>query len=100
MTTWQDRMTPRPPEEPRLELVVPCWRMRGPSGHVLSCAIYRTDAGLEVRVGYAQDLLRSQRVVDVQEGHSRRRAIPPSGVRERRLRGAAGRWQRHGLWAV
>jgi hypothetical protein len=63
-------MTPRPAEEPRLDLVVPCWRMRGPSGHVLSCAIYRTDMGLEVRCGYAQDLLRSQRVVDVREGHS------------------------------
>jgi len=55
-------MTARPPREPRLELVAPCWRMRGPSGHVLSCAIYRIDVGLEVRAGYANELLHSQRV--------------------------------------
>lgn len=62
-------MTPRQSRKPRLDLVAPCWRMRGPSGHVLSCAIYRTDVGLEVRAGYAQDLLHSQRVFTVDEGH-------------------------------
>ena len=61
-------MTPRPAPEPRLELAAPCWRMRRPSGHVLSCAIYRTDVGLEVRAGYANDLLHSQRVFSEEAG--------------------------------
>lgn len=41
--------------------------MRGPSGRVLSCGVYRTDApGLEVRTGYGDDdLLRSQRVAEI-----------------------------------
>ena len=68
MTTWDERMTRQPPQEPRLELVAPCRRMRGPSGHVLSCAIYRTDVGLEVRAGYANDLLHSQRVFSEEGG--------------------------------
>ena len=64
MTNWQNQ----PPLEPPLELVAPCWRMRGPSGQVLSCAIYRTDGGLEVRAGYANDLLHSQRVFNEKAG--------------------------------
>jgi hypothetical protein len=36
-----------------LELV---WQVRGPSGKLLACGIYRTAApGLEVRVGYSAD---------------------------------------------
>jgi hypothetical protein len=42
--------------------------MRGPSGQVLSCAIYRTGAGLEVRAGYANDLLHSQGVFNAEAG--------------------------------
>ena len=61
-------MTSKPAEEPRLELVAPCWRMRGPSSQVLSCAIYRTDVGLEVRAGYANDLLHSQHVFSEEAG--------------------------------
>ncbi len=50
-----------------LQRVEASWRMRGPSGKVLECGIYRTDApGLEVRCGYGQeDLLRSQRAVEI-----------------------------------
>ena len=50
-----------------MEVVAPCWRMRGPSGQVLSCAIYRTDA-CEVRAGFANDLLHSQRVFSEEAG--------------------------------
>jgi len=38
---------------PRLELVEIAWRMRAPSGRILECGIYLTDAGFEVRVGYS-----------------------------------------------
>jgi hypothetical protein len=35
-----------------LELLETCWRMKAPSGRVLFCGIYRTDApGLEVPGG-------------------------------------------------
>jgi hypothetical protein len=38
---------------PRLELVELAWRMRAPSGRILECGIYLTDAGFEVRMGYS-----------------------------------------------
>ena len=46
------------------------WRIKGLSGRVLMCAIYRTDApGLEVRVGYDEDdVIWSQRVTDIEAG--------------------------------
>ena len=67
MSSWEDRMTPRPPREPRLELLEQCWHMRTPTGRVLSCGIYGTDApGVEVRVGYGpDDLLRSQVAIEI-----------------------------------
>jgi hypothetical protein len=34
---------------PRIET---CWALLGPSRRVLTCGIYRTDVGLEIRVGY------------------------------------------------
>jgi|SRR5688572_19886031 len=45
-----------------LERIETCWRMKGSSGKVLECGIYRTAArGVEVRCGYGEeDLLRSQ----------------------------------------
>jgi len=42
--------------------------MRGPSQRVLSCGIYAVETGLEVRAGYGDDLLHSQRAVDVIDG--------------------------------
>ena len=74
MPTWQERMTPRPPREPRLELVELCWRMRSQqkATRILECGIYRTDAGLEVRAGYGvQDLLYSVVVMNVDRGRAR-----------------------------
>ena len=57
MTTSDERFTRRPPAEPRLELLETCWRFVGPSGRLLTCGIYRTDAGVEVRVGYGEEEL-------------------------------------------
>lgn len=48
------------PVVPRLDLLETCWQVKAPSGRVLSCGIYQTDAGLETRAGYGEDLLRSQ----------------------------------------
>jgi hypothetical protein len=31
MTTWEERMTPRPPRKPRLELVTTLFRVQAPS---------------------------------------------------------------------
>ena len=58
---------PRGKDGPTLRLVRACWRMRGPSGKVLECGIYRTQGpGVEVRCGYgADDLLRSQRTAEI-----------------------------------
>jgi len=67
MVTRDDRMTPRPAREPRLDLLEACWRMQTPNGRILSCGIYGTDApGVEVRVSYGpEDLLRSQVAIEI-----------------------------------
>jgi hypothetical protein len=59
--------TPRPKAEPPLHLLETCWRMRAPSGRVVSCGIYRTEGpGLELRAGYGDDdLRRSQRTAEI-----------------------------------
>jgi hypothetical protein len=41
VTTWDEGMTPRPRPEPRREQVETSWRLRGPSGQVLTCAMLR-----------------------------------------------------------
>ena len=56
----------RPPKPPRLDLLERCWRLRAtPTGRELVCGIFETDAGLEVRAGYRDDLLHSQRCPDL-----------------------------------
>jgi hypothetical protein len=50
-------------EPPAPQLVEAYWRAVGPSGKELSCGLYRTAAGLELRCGYQIDeLLRSTRM--------------------------------------
>jgi len=67
MDAWEERMTRRPDPEPKLLLVETAWQMRAPSGRILACGIYDTDApGLEVRCGYGDDLLYSRRVADME----------------------------------
>jgi hypothetical protein len=53
--------------QPSARLVETCWRLRGPSGKALDCAIYSDAApGLEVRCGYGEEnLLRSQRTAEI-----------------------------------
>ena len=66
MTTWDERFTPAPTREAQLALVEMCWRMKGPSGRILDCGIYRIETGLEIRCGYGpDDLLRSQHAAEI-----------------------------------
>jgi hypothetical protein len=59
-------MTRRPTLAPKLELIEVCWRVVGPSQHVIECAIFRTEIGLDVRVGYSvEDLIRSQFAIEI-----------------------------------
>lgn len=58
--TWDDRMTPRPRVEPRIEHVRTCWTFRGPSGRDITCGVYRVETGIELRVERAGEFLRSQ----------------------------------------
>jgi hypothetical protein len=49
--------------EARLELVQTFWCFVGQSGRPVTCAVYRTDVGLELRAGRStEELIRSQRV--------------------------------------
>src|SRR4029434_835149 len=51
---------------PRLDLLERCWRLRAlPTGRELVCGIFQSDAGLEVRAGYRDDLLHSQMCPDL-----------------------------------
>jgi hypothetical protein len=43
-----------------------CWRMRAPSGKVLTCGVYRTAAGFEARMGYGEQLVASHFSRDVE----------------------------------
>lgn len=67
MTTWDEMFAPRPPVGPTLKLLETCWRVRTPSGRVVSCGIYADNApGLEVRAGFSEeDLLKSQRSAEI-----------------------------------
>jgi hypothetical protein len=44
-----ERFAGLPTAEPRVET---CWALVGPTRRPITCAIYQTDVGLEVRVGY------------------------------------------------
>jgi hypothetical protein len=46
----------RPEPAPLLELLEERWRVVGPSGRVLTCAVYRVEGpGVELRAGYSAD---------------------------------------------
>ena len=56
---------------PRVDLVEARWRAVGPTGKPLTCGVFRTAAGLEVRVSYSDDdLLRSQMVRTLEAGRA------------------------------
>ena len=57
-------------DPPPTQQLVPCWRMRSRSGRLLHCAIHKTNGGLEVRAGYANTTLHSQKVASVEEGRA------------------------------
>ena len=51
---WNRVNTPAParPDPPSATLLETCWRLRAPSGRVITCGVYRDAApGLDVRVG-------------------------------------------------
>ena len=43
------------------------WRMRAPTGRLLTCGLYQTDDGLELRAGYEGDDPMWSEVVDSEE---------------------------------
>jgi len=52
---------------PPMTLLEACWQMTSPRGRVLTCGVFRTIAGLEVRCGYSEeDLIRSQYAREVE----------------------------------
>jgi hypothetical protein len=71
---WNDTHV-KPNQRPRplqvLEMLREHWRVVGPSGRVITCAVYRVDApGLQLRAGYsAEEFLRAQRVADLTQAH-------------------------------
>jgi hypothetical protein len=62
-----DAAVPTTPEPSSSALIETVWRLRAPSGRVLTCGIYRDAApGLDVRCGFSdEDLVRSQRAAEI-----------------------------------
>jgi len=53
-------------EQPAPVLISECWRLLGPSGKRIVCALYKHPHGVEVRCGYSlEHLIRSQLAADV-----------------------------------
>jgi len=65
---WRRRLEPSTAEEPDLQLVEMCWRVRSMTdGKVLTCSIFRTATVLEVRALYsAGDIAHVKRFGDIQ----------------------------------
>jgi hypothetical protein len=55
----------------RPELLEMCWQMRGPSGIVFECAVYRGDAGLELRVSCDKEAVSTALLASIEEGRAR-----------------------------
>ena len=51
---------PPPPPSPKNRLVATLFEMLGPSRRPLTCAAYETEFGLELRLSYGDDLMRSE----------------------------------------
>jgi hypothetical protein len=70
MTTWHrshsDEHTALRPE-----LLEMCWQMRGPSGTVFECAVYRADVGFELRVSRDQESVSTTPLASLEEGRAR-----------------------------
>jgi hypothetical protein len=66
---WDHVYSPPPPANatPAPTLLETCWRLRAPSGRIITCGIYRDSArGVEVRTGFSDDdLLRSERAAEI-----------------------------------
>jgi hypothetical protein len=72
------------------ELLETCWRVREPSGRVVTCAMYRVPFGLELRVLYSDDdVLKSQLYVAL--GAAERDDLSPE--LHRRARAEAEAWR-------
>lgn len=62
---------PPPRTTPKPQLVETCWRMKGPSGRLLECGIYRDVApGFDVRCGYGDELMQSKRAGSMELAHA------------------------------
>jgi hypothetical protein len=66
MPTWEERMGGRPVRSPKLERLEMLWRIQAPtSGREYECVLYRTEAGLELRLQRTEDdVLKTQLLAD------------------------------------
>jgi len=51
---------PPPPPPPKNRLVSTLFQMASPGGRTLTCAAFEVETGLELRVSYGDDLMRSE----------------------------------------
>ena len=70
MTTWNANH-PDGSTASRPSLLESCWQMRGPSGIVFECGVYRGDDGLELRVCSNSETVNSAPLESLEEGRAR-----------------------------
>jgi hypothetical protein len=76
----------RPASEPQVEPVIvePCWTLVGPEATELTCAIYRHVHGVEVRCGFAKDVMHTEYAASVESARiiavEWRRALLENGI--------------------
>ena len=66
-----DSADPGTQQERTSELVETCWQMRGLSGQVFECAVYRSDTGLELGVRYDSHPVSAVPLATIDEGRAR-----------------------------
>ena len=68
----------------RLDLFALSWRMKGPTGAILSCGIFRDERGLEVLCAHGPaDLSRSQVTREIGTARRNRGTVAAGGAGER-----------------
>ena len=70
MTTWNADHSDGPTAS-RFHLLETCWQMRGPSGVVFECGVYRGDDGLELRVCSNSETVNTAPLGSLEEGRAR-----------------------------
>ena len=90
---WRNNVSP-------MTLLETCWELRSPRSCLLTCGVFRTIAGLELRCGSGEhDLIRSQYAIEIATARALAGGLESGSSTERlsrskRSEGGSGRYAR------